>query len=140
MRTLLVVAIVTVTALLVGSSQAAGLSTAHWHRFQTPSGNIICNSWDAEGSNSSGESIECWVLSTGSSSPQQFAIAWVLTSHHQVVHSRPQDGPTPGPVLNYGHRWSRRDLRCKSKTTGLKCHSATTGHGFFLSMQTQQTF
>jgi len=145
MRVPLVVAAAAVSALVaVGSSSLAGTaSTSHVVHFHTPSGNIACNAWNGQLRHGngvpSGESIECWVVSTAGG-PYGFPYAWHLQSRGGVTKSRPSDGPTPGGALPYGTTWQRRDLRCTSKSTGLKCWSTSSGHGFFLSRDSQRRF
>jgi hypothetical protein len=43
-------------------------------------------------------------------------------------------------VLAYGKTTRFRNLRCTSRTTGITCRSARSGHGFRLSVQKQEVF
>ena len=43
------------------------------------------------------------------------------------------------PTLAYGRTWSWHGFRCNSATTGLTCRN-TSGHGFFLSRESQRVF
>ena len=42
-------------------------------------------------------------------------------------------------TLDYGKRWKRNKITCKSKMTGLRCHNRK-GHGFFLSREKWRKF
>ena len=42
-------------------------------------------------------------------------------------------------TLEYGSRWKRNKITCKSKMTGLRCHNRK-GHGFFLSREKWRKF
>lgn len=45
-----------------------------------------------------------------------------------------------GPVLPYGSDSRIGNLTCASRTAGMTCRSAASGHGFFLSRGTFRTF
>ena len=42
------------------------------------------------------------------------------------------------PVLDYGSKWRRAGITCRSRTSGLRCHNRK-GHGFFLSRESWDT-
>ena len=43
-------------------------------------------------------------------------------------------------VLAYGHSLTFGKLRCTSRTTGMTCRSAKSGHGFTVSVEKQRVF
>lgn len=43
------------------------------------------------------------------------------------------------PVLDYGSKWKRQGIVCRSRTSGLRCHNRK-GHGFFLSRESWDTY
>lgn len=43
------------------------------------------------------------------------------------------------PVLDYGSKWRRKGIVCRSRRTGLRCHNRK-GHGFFLSRDDWNTY
>ncbi len=108
--------------------------TAGSTRFQTPSGNILCAaSWKRQSG-----FVECWVLSTATS--HHFPYAWLLLPRRPVRRILPGDGPGYGRKLAYGRSWHGGPFKCLSRTTGLKCWNATSGHGFYLAREFQRTF
>jgi hypothetical protein len=44
------------------------------------------------------------------------------------------------PILPYGQATVTGQLRCASATTGVRCRSTRTGHGFFISRQRYSLF
>jgi hypothetical protein len=45
-----------------------------------------------------------------------------------------------GPVLAYGRSLTLSGFTCQSTTAGMTCRRASTGHGFFLSIQGYRIF
>lgn len=129
-----------VTVLLLLSppvaSAATYVSKSNYYEFRTPSGNIVCAaSWTARSG-----TVQCWVLSTGDLARSLYPYAWYLRARGRVSRSRPGDRPGRGHLLAYGSIWRGGPLSCESRTSGLRCKSSLTGHGFFLSREVQRAF
>jgi Family of unknown function (DUF6636) len=102
-----------------------------WWGFQTPSGNIVCNSDDES------MALACAVLSESTEKGQRI---WTLgrTSRSRVAYVWGNIG-TDVRVLEYGRTWRGDALTCTSRRTGLMCRNRV-GHGFFLSRERQRIF
>jgi hypothetical protein len=119
-------------ALLVLAGSLAGAPAASAASFfQTPSGNIACQA--------AGGRVMCGVLSSrhGDSIPAYWVRRTGLAHRSEIVG----DPATDVPVLRYGR--SKHLLRggvvCTSRKTGLTCRNRS-GHGFFLSRESQRRF
>jgi hypothetical protein len=99
--------------------------------FKTPSGNIVCWVFDVIDSAKPFQ-LECAVLSA--------AKTWVLPQTERVTVVDEVKTDRMAPILAYGHRWHLHSLSCTSRSKGLSCSDAQTGHGFFLSRDTQRVF
>ncbi len=120
--------------------------------FKTPSGKIFCQ-WVTGGSPSA--SVECGVTTglvpklpkTGSGCQHLDyvgnRISLSVTGRAQPVPCAGDAGPFADPdhsvLLRYGKTWSAGGLTCSEKTSGLTCKNRS-GHGFFMSLRSWQTF
>jgi hypothetical protein len=104
--------------------------------FVTPSGNIACNAGHQY--RTSRALLSCTVFSLAR--PSRGQRIWSL-----FVRGRPLVGWIVGnaatdlPTLGYGRQWAWRGFRCMSARRGLTCRNRS-GHGFFLSRQSQRLF
>jgi hypothetical protein len=133
------------TALTVASLTAASLAAAvlpahavdHGRKFRMPSGNIGC-------AFNSGL-LRCDIRSGLQPEPSRSCeFDWTGLDLVHDGKARPVcAGDTVfdnnAPVLSYGHKWKRRGITCRSRTSGLRCHNRK-GHGFFLSRDDWNTF
>jgi hypothetical protein len=128
-------------AVAVVLATAASAQAASFEQFQSPSGNIGCvivkdgarcdireHTWptppapaDCEGENTSGAALD-----------QHGRAGFVCANDTTLDDS--------APVLDYGDRISKGDMRCSSKTKGMRCVNLDTKDGFFLSRETVRLF
>lgn len=105
--------------------------------FRTPSKNIYCSAFEWNSLKSG--AVQCVVLSTGTTrlNPKE----WLLKAEGRVRVFRPEDAPIANnKVVPYGTLLKLGLFRCRSMTSGLKCWSRLSRHGFFLSRERQRTF
>jgi hypothetical protein len=100
---------------------------ARQRAFHTPSGNIACLY------RSGGPVLRCDVHSLNDT-------AFTLDRSHRGRRVHVTDAVPAGRVLRYGAKLSLGPFRCTSRTSGLTCRSAPSGHGFRLSRERQRTF
>jgi uncharacterized protein DUF6636 len=112
------------------------------HYFETPSHNIGCYL--------DSKSVRCDIRErdwTPPSKPQyciKAGVDWgqgVAVSSHRASVVCAGDTTLGGPgLLGYGHSSRRGPIYCTSRTTGITCRNADTGHGFFLSRARYRLF
>jgi hypothetical protein len=101
--------------------------------FNVPSGNIVCNGGPYRG----GHVLACTVFSEGSARGQKI---WSMRPTGRVsVGFLKSSAATDFPTLSYGRSWPWLGIRCTSRRSGLTCTNQS-GHGFFLSRQSQRVF
>jgi hypothetical protein len=133
-------------ALLVASGVAAGLvfvpatttnAALHSRYFKMPSKNIHCAIFSGN--------LRCDILSGLKPEPKgQCDGDWtglILASGGKANPVCAGDTVVKkgSKTLEYGSRWKRNKITCKSKTTGLRCHNRKD-HGFFLSREKWRKF
>ena len=120
-------AVLLLAGVLAQGAEPAVAFRGNW--FQSPSGNIRCR-YFAEGNVTA-----CKTLNNG-------RVAIVPLSGQAYVLARLTDFTFPrGPVLAYGTYWSLRGrFRCDSYTSGMKCRSLRSGHGFVVNRSGFKTF
>lgn len=135
MRRLVVLALFLAGGLLLTGIAAARVPTPSRVQtgIKTPSGNIVCNAGLYRGR----PLVACTVLSKfdrrGQTTWAMHATGLVKTGF--VLGN----AATDLPKLAYGRTWKWRGMRCTSRTPGLTCTNGS-GHGFFLSRQSQRIF
>ncbi len=104
------------------SPRVAGDASLQYDRWQSPTGRIRCDYRDQVG-------VGCVQLDRG----------WgmFLRSFAGVSFGYPYSYPGPGRTLYYGQTWRASSFRCLSQSTGMKCWSTLTGHGFLISRETR---
>src|SRR5581483_485041 len=129
-----------VVAVFAGNPQrGAAQADAAVRLFTTPSRNIVCSMGWGNGVGGEPDAVQCWVFSTRTRT--HHAGAWLLFPTGRVIFSRPPVDPLPARfVLAYGSTLQGGPFRCHSMTSGLRCWSVRSGHGFFLSRESQRTF
>ena len=122
-RRLALAGVVLITAIAVPAASAE----PGYDRFQSPTGNIRCEYRNQVG-------VGCMTLSNG--------VGVFLRSFGSAYYiNRPYSfQPARGWTLAYGRTWRISSFRCYSSTSGMKCSSTVTGHGFFISRDTRYTF
>jgi hypothetical protein len=122
----------TVTAAPPKTAAAATATAGSWRsdRFQSPTGNIRCRYF--YGSN---PLIACMTLNDG-------AMAGVrLWGQGFTRYGHGNRGFPPGPTLRYGSTWrSSGEFKCRSTVNGMDCWSLFSGHGFFISRDTWDSY
>jgi hypothetical protein len=115
-------------ATATGAAQATANWTSDW--FQSPTGNIRCRYF--YGSN---PLIACMTLNDG-------AMAGVrLWGAGFTRYGHGKRAFPPGPTLRYGSTWrSRGEFKCRSSRNGMDCWSLPSGHGFFISRDTWDSY
>ena len=131
-----------VSIVLAGIALVAMLPTAasgamHTRTFQMPSGNIYCLI-------SSGR-LRCDIRSGLQPEPKrECEVDWTGLS----VAGKGKAGPVcagdtvydpDARTLEYGAKWKRNGIVCRSRRSGLRCHNRPN-HGFFLSRDDWDTF
>jgi len=128
------------TALAVGCLAGHGTASATGEPidFQTPSGNIDCNSGAFPVGGFKGRwSLACTVFSEANQHGQKI---WQMRPSGRVwVGFVAANVATDVPVLKYGKTWVSHGVRCTSRQSGLTCRNRS-GHGFFLSHGSQRVF
>jgi hypothetical protein len=112
------------------------------HYFETPSHNIGCY-MDAQ-------SVRCDIRERDWSPPPKprycikAGVDWgqgVAVAAHRASIVCAGDTTLGGPgLLGYGHSARRGPIHCISRTAGMTCRNADTGHGFFLSRARYRLF
>ena len=134
---LLVVALASAGLGLVAGLHA-GVARADGEReivFRSPSGNLVCDIWaqvtvpDPEGRDNA---VTCTIRHWSISPDRPFA--YTLNANGRVrgqnLAVRP---PVAGRVLAYGRSIRLHFIRCTSKTSGMRCVSLRSHHGFLMS-------
>ena len=112
------------------------------HYFETPSHNIGCYL--------DSKSVRCDIRErdwTPPPKPQyciKAGVDWgqgVSVASHRASVVCAGDTTLGGPgLLGYGHSARRGQIYCISRTAGITCRNADTGHGFFLSRASYRLF
>lgn len=112
------------------------------HYFETPSHNIGCYL--------DRHSVRCDIREHDWSTPPEpqycikAGVDWgggVAVGAHRASFVCAGDTTLGGPgVLGYGHAARRGPIYCLSRTVGITCRNADTGHGFFLSRASYRLF
>lgn len=109
----------------------------HGRKFQMPSKNIACAFYS--------HALRCDIKSGLKPQPKRKCdLDWTglaITAHGKAspVCAGDTVADKNAPVLQYGHKYRRQDVVCKSRTDGLRCHNSK-GHGFFLSRERWDTW
>ncbi len=133
--------IATIAAVLVAMSVTAGppakAEPLKSKTFRTPSENIGCGFY--------GGDLRCDILSGLKPEPKgQCEGDWTGLS----VPVEGKAGPvcagdtvydSSSPILEYGKKWKRKGIVCRSRKSGLTCRNEGD-HGFFLSRDSWDTF
>lgn len=112
------------------------------HYFETPSHNIGCYL--------DSRSVRCDIRERDWSPPPKprycikAGVDWgqgvaIATHHASIVCAGDTTLGGPG-LLGYGHSARRGPNYCLSRTAGITCRNAATGHGFFLSRARYRLF
>ena len=127
-------AIVSGLLLVPTTSANAALHSRH---FKMPSKNIHCAIFSGN--------LRCDILSGMKPEPQgECELDWtgmILSKNGKASPVCAGDTVVKkgSQTLEYGQRWSRNKIHCKSKMTGLRCAN-NKGHGFFLSRDEWRKF
>ena len=109
----------------------------HGRKFHTPSGNIDCAFHQ--------DVLRCDIRSGLKPEPKRKCeLDWTGLYLAADGKAGPQcAGDTvadpDSPELEYGSKWKRHGVTCKSRRSGLRCHNRK-GHGFFLSGEDWDTY
>ncbi|WP_200943117.1 DUF6636 domain-containing protein [Altererythrobacter sp. Root672] len=114
--------------------------------FGTPSGNIQCLYYQAEGES---PSLRCEIGEVSNALPPRpddceldwgnaFEISVQSSRGERICHGDTIATPTPR-VIAYGETWARGGFTCRSTRQGLRCQNAR-GAGFALSRARQELF
>jgi uncharacterized protein DUF6636 len=109
----------------------------HKRKFQMPSGNIGCRY--------GGGTLRCDIRSGLDPEPRRDCdLDWTGLSVEADGKARPVcAGDTVldsnARTLDYGRKWKRNGIVCRSRRSGLRCHNRKD-HGFFLSRDNWDTF
>lgn len=146
MRWALILATLSVSALLAGSASAT-VRASIVVQFRTPTGNIGC-AYSAGLAGAEAPTVRCDIRSRLRPEPKPPAscrldygdsIQVARTGRAVLVcHGDTAIDPR-SRVIAYGHLFRRGGIGCVSRATGLTCSNAT-GHGFFLSRQSWRIF
>ena len=99
--------------------------------FQTPSGNMVCNWHEEEGT------ISCVVFSASSDLGQK---TWTLPARGAASVDLLQSNiGTDVSIVPYGETRRQGDITCASQESGLTCENGS-GNGFFLSRREQRVY
>jgi hypothetical protein len=124
--------------LLAASAASAGPPPiAESFGFRTPSGNIVCASGRLVGGRS-GAGLLCVVFSASEARGQK---TWYVrrTGRAGVRFVQSNIRTERLATIAYGRSWSRLGFVCTSRRAGLTCRNRS-GHGFFLSRESQRRF
>ena len=105
--------------------------------FETPSGNIACNVGRIGPGTNGARAIACAVFST--ENRKGIKTWWMKTTGKAQAAYAQANPATDYPKLAYGKKYSWQGINCKSAKAGLTCTNKS-GHGFFLSKQSQRIF
>lgn len=134
-KTLAAIVAVAIGAAVAATAQA-GPDRVKAVRFQTPSKNIGCLYWPAEGRRAG--YLRCDILSGIRPQPRGTCeLDWTGYSMQGPGAARPTcAGDTvyarQARILRYGTTWKQGDFVCRSRRTGLRCTNAA-GRGFVLA-------
>jgi len=107
-------------------------ATATYRVFRSPSGKLGCAFFtDAE--------TPPFVRCDWRGSDDQ-AVQLGETGRARLRHVTDSVMDPKAPVLRYGHSTTFRQLRCRSRRTGITCRSLRSGHGFRVSTQKRELF
>jgi hypothetical protein len=130
------VAMVMAAAFVAGSSGTA-TAAMHGRKFQMPSGNIACGYYRGV--------LRCDIRSGLNPEPKRDCeLDWTGLTLDADGKAGPQCAgdtvadPDAG-TLEYGAKWKRDGVVCRSRRSGLRCHNRKD-HGFFLSRDSWDTF
>jgi hypothetical protein len=136
---------VAISAVLLASAPAALADGEKEVLFQTPSRNIRCDIWaqvSAPDPTGADNTVLCALMSsiTPNSYPSRTPNVYTLSANGRVDVSRVRFVGGPFRSLSYGRQLRLGFLACVSRRAGLRCASRRSGHGFFLSRQSQQVW
>ena len=115
----------TVAAVSLALPATAG-AAYDYARFQSPTGNIRCVYRNQVG-------VGCITLNNRLGVfLRSFGGAYYLSAYALSISA--------GPTLYYGRTWAVSTFRCLSQSTGMKCWSTLTGHGFFINRDTRRIY
>jgi hypothetical protein len=125
------------------SSAAAPINIVHVTTFESPSRNIGCVVLD--GTARCDINHRDWSPPPHPAScPQEVDFGQGLQVHGSAAGGFVCAGDTAmdpsAPKLAYGSASVEGPFRCVSATTGMTCTDTTTGHGFFISIQSYRLF
>jgi hypothetical protein len=125
------------------TSAVAPLNVVHVTTFESPSRNIGCVVLD--GTARCDINHRDWSPPPHPTScPQEVDFGQGLQVHGSAAGGFVCAGDTAldpsAPVLAYGSESVEGPFRCVSATTGMTCTDTTTGHGFFISIQSYRLF
>lgn len=128
-------------AVITSPSSAASAKFPHYEFFQSPSHNIGCviskkavrcdirvHTWPTPPKPSYCDVDYGGGVAVGQHDPGSYVCAGDTTLDDSE------------PVLSYGDRIKAGNIRCASKTKGMRCVNLDTGHGFFLSRDVVHLF
>ena len=135
---------VIITASLFAATSAKGFAVVQRElTFKTPSGNIRCDLYAFDGRT---DYATCAVRSTAAVSPRcpyanvPCPLVYEVHGVGGVDINRGAYMVGAERVLAYGRQLRIGVISCASRFAGLTCRSLRSGHGFFLSRQSQRTF
>lgn len=140
------------TTVGVAASKPAAGDAQRPYLFRSPSGNINCAYFPADGDSFDVAIVSCEVLRFTGKAPKppvDCDLDWVASATVRADRSRASlwscQGDTiaggPGtPTLAYGASVTRGPFRCSSSTAGIRCENTASRRGFSLSSKSVTGF